>query len=209
MSTFTNRTGLQILELINNLKISYGKNNLSKMVWHELNGFSIQQAKDILSQLIEIGYLKEINVGVSFAMVVIVLTDKGKDAIKNREDVLLDFQRFYTAFKPATDVGVVDNDILKEYYSIKRELIKLEKREEELKETIKFAMTEKNTPEIHSDLMDLYCKKVERITYPKEKIERFVPENILEKIKTVSESIILTTKLKGTEDAHLHKSNMG
>lgn len=201
MSTFTNRTGLQILELINGLKINYGRNNLSRMVWHELKGFSIQQAKDLISQLIEKGYLKEMNVGISFAMWVIALTDKGKEAIDNKENIALDFQRFYNAhFKPATDIGIVDKDTIEEYYSIKRELIELQKREEELKDTIKLAMTEKNTSEIHSDLMDLYCKKVERITYPKEKIEKFVPSNILEKIRTVNEIIVLTTKLKG---AHL------
>jgi len=33
MSTFTNQTGLQILEFINSLKINYGKNNLSRMIW--------------------------------------------------------------------------------------------------------------------------------------------------------------------------------
>ncbi len=200
MSTFTNQTGLRILELINNLKINYGKSNLSKMVWHEFDGFTIQQAKDLLSQLMENGYLKEINVGISFAMVVVTLTDKGRGAIANKEAIALDFQRFYAAtYKPATDIGVVDKDIIEEYYTIKKELMELQKREEELKDTIKQAMTKANTPEIHSDLMDLYCKKVERVTYPKEKIERLVPEDILEKIRTINESIILTTKLKTKE----------
>ena len=55
---------------------------------------------------------------------------------------------------------------------------------------------EKNANELHSEFMDLYCKKAERITYPKEKIERYVPDDILNKIRTVSESIILITKLK-------------
>jgi len=200
MSTFTNKTGLQILEFINTLQINYGKNNLSKMVWHKFEGFSIQQAKDLLSQLMEKGYLKEINIGISFAMIVIALTDKGKEAINNNETIALDFQRFYSStFKSATDVGVVDKDIIEEYYNIKKELVELQKREEELKDTIKVAMTEKNIPEIHSDLMDLYCKKVERVTYPKEKIEKFVPDDVLDKIRTVNESIILTTKLKTKE----------
>ncbi len=198
MSIFTSKTGLQILEFINSQKINYGRNNLSRRIWQEMKGTSIQQAKDLLSQLIEKGYLKEINVGISFAMLVITLTDKGKETINNKDNIALDFQRFCTAtFKSAVDVGIVDKDVIEEYYHIKRELIELQKREEELKDTIKLAMTEKNTHEIHSDLMDLYCKKVERITYPKEKIERFVPSSILEKIRTVNESIILTTKLKG------------
>lgn len=202
MSTFTDQTGLQILGFIGNLKINYGKNNLSKMLCHEFGGFSILQAKDMLSQLIQEGHLKEINVGISFAIVVVALTDKGREAISNKENIVLDFQRFYTAaFKPATDAGIIDKEIIEEYYTIKRELTELQKREEELKDTIKLAMTEKSIPEIHSDLMDLYCRKVERITYPKEKIERFVPENILDKIRTVNESIILTTRLKIIEES--------
>ena len=201
MSIFTAKTGLQVLEFIGNLKTNYGKNNLSRMVWHELKGSSIQQSKDVLSQLVEKGYLKEMNVGINFAMMVIALTDKGKNVINSKEEIALDFQRFCTAaFKPATDVGVVDKEVIEEYYHIKRELTELQKREEELKDAIKLAMTEKNTPEIHSDWMDLYCKKVERITYPKEKVEKFVPSSILEKIRTVNETIVLTTKLKG---AHL------
>lgn len=201
MATFTKQTGLQILELINNLKINYGKNKLSKMVWHGIQGFSIQQAKDLISQLIEKGYLKEMNVGMSFAIIVIALTDKGKNAVANREEVNLDYQRFYTTtFKPAADMGIVDKDTLEEYYNVKRELIELQKREEELKETIKLAMVEKNASVIHSDFMDLYCKKVERVTYPKENVERYVPSELLEKIRVVKETIFLTAKLKRMEE---------
>lgn len=197
MSTFTNKTGLQILEFISNLRNDYGMNNLSRMVWQEFKEFSIHQSKDLISQLIEKGYLKEMNIGVGFAMFVIALTDKGKEAIINKETIELDFQRFYTTkYKPATDIGIVDKNIIEEYYHIKKELIELQKREEELKETIKHAMTEKKVFEIHSDLMDLYCKKAERVTYPKEKIEKYVPENILEKIKTVNEITVLIAKLK-------------
>ena len=197
MSTFTNKTGLQILEFINRQKINYGKDNLSKMVWHEFRGFSIQQANDLLSQLIEKGYLKEMNVGLSFSIIVVSLTENGKEAVKNQDEIILDFQRFYNApFKPATDIGIVDKDILEEYYNIKRELVELQKREEVLKATIKDAMVENKVNELHSEFLELYCKKAERITYPKEKIEKYVPDDILNKIRTVKESIILITKLK-------------
>ncbi|HIH31589.1 TPA: hypothetical protein HA235_02680 [Candidatus Woesearchaeota archaeon] len=200
MTTFTNKTGLQILEFISNLKINYGKNNLSKIVWHELGEFTIQQAKDLLSQLIEKGYLKEVNVGISFAMVVVALTEKGREAVITKETISLDFQRFYsTTYKPATDVGIVDKDTLEEYYNIKRELMALQKREEELKETIKQAMIEKHADTITNELMDLCLKKIEKITYPKENIERLVPQDLLEKIRTIKEIIVLTTKLKTIE----------
>src|SRR3989344_8928084 len=192
MSTFTNKTGLEILEFISNLRINYSRTNLSKMVWHEFGEFSILHAKDLLSQLLEKKYLKEIDIGRGFAMIVVELSDKGKEAIQNKETIILDFQRFYTTtYKTAADIGIVDKDIIVEYYNIKKELIELQKREEELKNTIKRAMTENNTPEIHDELMDLYCKKLERITYPKEKVERLVPENILEKIRTRNEVTIL------------------
>src|SRR3989338_8335633 len=132
MSTFTSRTGLQILEFIHSQTINYGKTNLSKMVWHEFKGFSIQQAKDLLLQLIDKGYLKEMNVGISFSMIVISLTEKGIAAVTNQEEILLDFQRFYTnSFKSAADIGAVDKDTLEEYYHVKRELVELQKREQE------------------------------------------------------------------------------
>ena len=202
MSTFTRRTGWQILEFINSQKLNYGKNNLSRMIWHEFKGFSIQQAKGLLSQLIEKGYLREMNVGTSFPVVVIALTEKGKVAVAHQDEVDFDFQRFYSAsFKSATDVGIVDKDTLEEYYHVKRELVELQKREEELKDTIKDAMVRKMVKELHSEFMDLYCKKAERVTYPKEKIEKYVPGYILNKIRTVSESIILITKLKENKEA--------
>ena len=204
MSTFTSRTGLQILEFIHSQTINYGKTNLSKMVWHEFKGFSIQQAKDLLLQLIDKGYLKEMNVGISFSMIVISLTEKGRAAVTNQEEILLDFQRFYTnSFKSAADIGVVDKDTLEEYYNVKRELVELQKREQELKDTIKDAMVEKKVNELHSEFMDLYCKKTERITYPKEKIERYVPDDILRKIRIVNESIILITKFKTDKEGNL------
>jgi len=197
MSIFTDRTGLQILEFISTLKTNYGMNNLSNMVQHKFSGFSIRHAKELLSQLIEKEYLKKTDIGSRFAIVVVALSDKGREAIINHETIILDFQRFCTpTFKSASDLGVVDKDIIEEYYNLKKELILLQKREEELKDVIKQAMIKANTSEIHSDLMDLYCKRIERVTYPKEKIERFVPNNILDKIRTVNESIILITRLK-------------
>lgn len=62
-------------------------------------------------------------------------------------------------------------------------------------------MIEKNASEINSDLIDIYCRTIERITYPKEKIERFVPQEIIEKIKTLNKSVILTTRFKDTPSA--------
>ncbi len=196
VSTFTNKTGLQVLERIQKLQTSYGKNNLSTMIWNDIPGSTIQQIKDILSMLTEQEYLQEVNVGTRFAMIVLIVTEKGRTAIKNKEEIPLDYQKFYTSFKPATSIGIINKDIAEEFYETKKKILELQKREEELKTTIKKAMTEKNVGELHYDFMDLYCKRVERILYPKEKIEKFVPQSILQTIRTVQETIVLTTKLK-------------
>lgn len=90
----------------------------------------------------------------------------------------------------------LNKDVIEEFYNIKKELIGLQKREEELKDTIKKVMVEKNVGELHNDFMDLYCRQTRRILYPKEKIERFVPPVILEKIRTIHESTVLFAKLK-------------
>jgi len=93
--------------------------------------------------------------------------------------------------------------VLDEYYKVKLELSKLLKREEELKEQIKKAMTDNQLSNIHTDNMDLFCKRVERVLYPKDKVEELVPEELLEKIRTVKEAIVLVTKLKPKEESHL------
>ncbi|GEM_PF-6514775 len=197
MNNLTNKTGLEILELTAGLKTRYGKNNLARMIWRELRGISIQQVKDLLKQLVDKGYLKEVNIGIHFAVIVVELTEKGKEALTNKEEIPIDIQKFYTmTFKPGTDIGVIDLEVIEEFYHIKKELIALQKREEELKETIKKGMTEKNVGEIRNAFMDLYCKNAEKVFYPKEKIERLVPEEILEKIRIINKSIVLIAKLK-------------
>ncbi len=171
------------------------------MISHKFKEFSIQNAKDLLLQLTQQEYLKEMNIGTHFPMIVLSLTEKGRAAVTNHEEIFLDFKKFYTnSFTSAADVSIVDKDILEEYYHIKRELTELQKREEELKDTIKNAMTEKNVNELHFAFMDLYCKKAERVTYPKEKIEQYVSEDILSRIRTVNEIIILTTKIRADKE---------
>jgi len=185
--------------LINRQKTNYGKNNISKIIQNKFGDITLQQAKDLISQLVERGYLKETNIGFNFAMIIIELTDKGRGAINKNEAITLDFQRFYETFKPASEVGIVDKNIIDEYYKIKCELTILQTREEELKNTIKTTMTEKNVPELRSEFIDFFCKKIERVTYPKEKVEKFVPDDILANIRTVNQTIILTTRLKKRE----------
>ena len=172
------------------------------MIGRETREVSIPQAKALLSQLIEKGYLKEMNIGIGFPMIVLTLTEKGRESIEKEEAPLLDLPRDHPAtFSKASDIGIIDRITLEEFYNVKKELIQLEKREAELKDTIKKTMIEKNASEINSDLIDIYCRTIERITYPKEKIERFVPQEIIEKIKTLNKSVILTTRFKDTPSA--------
>lgn len=101
-----------------------------------------------------------------------------------------------TDFINASDIPLTDQKILDEYYYVKLQLRKLEEKEHQLKEGIKNMMLNSNIKNINTQNMFLSCHKVERILYPKEKIETFVPKDILDKIRTVSESIVLTAKLK-------------
>jgi len=48
----------------------------------------------------------------------------------------------------------------------------------------------------NTEKIDLFCRKSERTWYPKDKIEEFVPNDILEKIKSVKEIVYLLTRLK-------------
>lgn len=91
---------------------------------------------------------------------------------------------------------VVHQEVLKEYYKVKKELERLKKREEGIKSVIKNAMLDKNVSEINTDFMDVFCRQTERITYPRMKVEQFVPSDILEKIQQVSRNVILMAKLK-------------
>ncbi len=57
-------------------------------------------------------------------------------------------------------------------------------------------MLDKDIKNINSPNMFLSCHKSERISYPKNKVEEYVPKEILSKIRTVSEVFILQAKLK-------------
>ena len=48
----------------------------------------------------------------------------------------------------------------------------------------------------NTEKIDIFCRKSERTSYPKDKIEEFVPNDILEKIRSIKEIIYLFTRLK-------------
>ncbi|GEM_PF-5483549 len=98
--------------------------------------------------------------------------------------------------KSQEKANVLDPELIDDYYRIKTELNKLLIRENELKERLKTEMIKKGLSRYITEKMDIFCRKSERTSYPKDKIEEFVPEYILEKIKSVKEIVYLLTRLK-------------
>ncbi len=90
----------------------------------------------------------------------------------------------------------LDPELMDEYYETKAALDRLQKRENELKEIIKKEMVKKGISQYDSERMVVFCRKFERVWYPKERIEEFVPEDILGKIRAVKEILQLFTKLR-------------
>ena len=91
---------------------------------------------------------------------------------------------------------VVSKELIEEYYKLKLELNRMLKREELVKNIIKKSMYENNIKNINTEKIDLFCKEVERTIYQKFMIEKFVPEEIKDKIRTINKSVILYSKLK-------------
>ena len=85
--------------------------------------------------------------------------------------------------------SMLDPKLIDDYYRIKIELNKLLLRENELKERLKAEMVNMGISKYNTEKMDIFCRKSERTSYPKDKIEEFVPNDILEKIKLVKEII--------------------
>jgi hypothetical protein len=99
-------------------------------------------------------------------------------------------------YMSASDMPLVDQKLLDDYYYVKLQLTKWEKEEDALKERIKRLMHDRNIKNINSQNMFLSCHTVERVTYPKNKVEEFIPQELLEKIKTIKECIVLQARLK-------------
>ncbi len=208
-----------ILGLVAGLKTQYGKGTLSKVlkgskskyvaraaseakeVYGCLSVFSEEQVDGLVQQLIDAGYLEVLQVGTMFEVNVLGLTDKGRQTLDQHLLIDMTLPKVYSAeFTSGGDVPILDKEVLDEYYQVKVELSKLIKKEGELKEQIKKAMTDNQFSNIHTENMDLFCKKVERVLYPKDKVEALVPEELLEKIRVLKETVVLVAKLKVKEE---------
>jgi len=222
MKTNTNNpkeVALSILELVKSLEMQYGKTSLSKILkgsqnpeikrkyinktqfYGSLEVFSIEQIESLISQLSNIGYLRSANIGTNFEMNVIELTEKGKKAIDEREEININVPKIYAPeFGDASEIDLIDPIVIEEYRKVKLELNKLQKKEEELKNKLKDVMVTNNLPKIYTDKIEIFCKRIERIMYPKQKIELYVPEDIREKIREKKEIIVLSSKIKDDID---------
>ena len=99
-------------------------------------------------------------------------------------------------FVSADELPVIDEEILRRYYTLKKQLSVLLKEEDLLKERIKSAMLGSKQNKLSIEQMDFFCKTFERISYPKEKIEMFVPQEIKDLIRFKKEVVVLVTKEK-------------
>jgi|SRR3989344_7282820 len=99
-----------------------------------------------------------------------------------------------------TSLKEEDEQLVKEYYEIKKQLNELCKKEDLLKDKIKKLMDFYNLKSINTDKIDLILKKLEKIYYPKEDIEGNVPTEILNKIRKIQKISVLISKIKNGND---------
>ena len=99
-------------------------------------------------------------------------------------------------FKSADEIPIIEEEIIERYYLIKKELSKLEKEEDNLKEIIKKKMSNANLKNIITDKMDLFYNEIERISYPKEMIEKFVSTEIKDQIRLKNKIVVFVGKIK-------------
>jgi len=90
----------------------------------------------------------------------------------------------------------IDEDLLKKYTDIKIKLKELKEQEEKLKGQLLNELGLINQEEYETDYIKIFKKIQKRIFYPKEKIEKEVPEDILSRIRQEKEIIYLMSKIK-------------
>ena len=99
-----------------------------------------------------------------------------------------------------TSLKEEEENLVKEYYEIKKQLNDLVKKEEFLKYNIKNLMKSYNLKSINTNRMDLIFKESESVFYPKDEIERNVPIEILDRIRKIKKISILISKIKNGND---------
>lgn len=99
-----------------------------------------------------------------------------------------------------TSLKSEEEQLIEDYYNVKRNLSELLKREELLKNKIKELMNFYNIKSINTNKIDLILNKLEKIYYLKRDIENNVSIEILNKIKKIQKIEILVSKIKNGND---------
>ncbi len=94
------------------------------------------------------------------------------------------------------DNNFIDENIFKDYFEIKKNIFELNKKEEMLKNKIKLFMEEKNLSNLNTENINFSIKKQLRTFYPKEKIEKEISKDILDKIRVSQEISVFLAKIK-------------
>src|SRR3989344_696349 len=199
---------LAILNLVNDMDFNTGIKKLTQSLqgstvpstfknsnyYSFLNIYNQDQITKIINELIKKEYLKLFNIGMGYEIPIIKLTENGFNAVKNKEPIMLDLPKIYMPqFAPANQI--IESSIIDEFYEIRKKINELQIKEESLKERIKKTMLDNNIPKIVTDKMDIFCRKVQRMFYPKDKIEEMLSEEIKATIREVKETIVLSTKI--------------
>ena len=204
-----------IFTFIISLQVQYGKTTISgilvgnhhatqKKEWlsqshyfGSLSPYTEENVVSIITQLLEQGYLHLVNVGFDFPMEVIEVTESGKAFLDNPTVLKLNLPPVYsTDFKEATELASagITEEMIREYYKIKRQLDELAQKEENLKAHIKYCMMQHKINRVNDNKVELLLREVERVLYPKAEVERYVPQDLLAKIKKVQKILVLTIK---------------
>lgn len=206
---------LEILRCVASLPMHYGKNTIAGilvgnykaiqnkrlLVDHKYFGYLKVYTEEnvvvLLKQLIDIGYLKIVNVGFEFPIEVLEITDNGKAFIASPHTLQLVLPQVYSAdFKEATELAQagVTEELISEYYRVKRQVEELTKKEDDLKNHIKYCMMQHKVSRVSTNNVELHLREVERVLYPKAEVEHYVPKELLEKIRKVQKCLVLTIK---------------
>jgi len=155
---------LAILNLVNDMDFNTGIKKLTQSLqgstvpstfknsnyYSFLNIYNQDQITKIINELITKEYLKLFNIGMGYEIPIIKLTEKGFNAVKNKEPIMLDLPKIYMPqFAPANQI--IESSIIDEFYEIRKKINELQIKEESLKERIKKTMLDNNIPKIVTD----------------------------------------------------------
>jgi len=101
----------------------------------------------------------------------------------------------------------INEDLLKRYTDIKIRLKELKEQEGKLREQLLNELTLINKDEYETDYIKIFKRIQKRIFYPKDELEKQIPEDLLSKIRQEKEILYLMSKIKKTTSSEKPLSN--